>query len=281
LKIQPRNFISEPQLDQPSRPRLGDYEIHLAHEGFASIRQVSSGEIMHSRTDPMEEARSLYVEQSNLAERARVSLSEKSANVRPLIIWDVGLGAAANTMAAIHCYEEQARINRVRPLRIVSFENDLDSLRLAFQYRRDFSYLRHCGPASILKKGAWKSRKHSGLEWSLLLGDFLEMMSIAPAPPDLIYYDMFSIKTSGDLWTLDAFRKLFQACSGHATELFTYTCSTANRAAMLAAGFYVARGRNAGHKLETTVALTPSAYHAHSFYRHPLLTQDWLKKFFF
>ncbi|MDQ3115295.1 MAG: tRNA guanosine(34) transglycosylase Tgt, partial [Verrucomicrobiota bacterium] len=35
---------------------LGNYEVHIAHEGFASVRQVSSGEIMHMRTPPMEEA---------------------------------------------------------------------------------------------------------------------------------------------------------------------------------------------------------------------------------
>src|ERR1700731_204760 len=32
---------------------LGDYEVHKAWEGFASIRQISSGEIMHSRTSPI------------------------------------------------------------------------------------------------------------------------------------------------------------------------------------------------------------------------------------
>lgn len=278
MNLEPQNPASANKLPPKPRRQLGDYQIHIAREGFASIRQISSGEIMHSRTDPMEEARSLYVEQSNLAQRVRVSSGEDLANVRPLLIWDVGLGAAANTMAVIHCYEEEASRGWVRPLRIVSFENDLDSLRLALRYWRDFPYLRHCGPAAIVKKGGWKSTKHEGLRWSLLLGDFLETIWTAPAPPDLIYYDMFSTRTSGHLWTLDAFRKLFGACWGHATELFTYTCSTANRAAMLAAGFYVARGRNAGHKLETTIALTPSANGTQSPYRYPLLARDWLEK---
>jgi queuine tRNA-ribosyltransferase len=71
---------------------------------------------------------------------------------------------------------------------------------------------------------------------------------------------------------------LFEACAGRAAELFTYTCSTANRAALLAAGFYVARGRNAGEKLETTIALTPAACRASSSRRHELLTSDWLGK---
>src|SRR3954451_21305879 len=97
--------------DEPFR--LGDYEIHRAWEGFASIRQISSGEIMHSRTDPIEEAGQLYVEQSRLAERLK---SES------LILWDVGLGAAANAMAAIECYEQSSS---TQPFRITSFENDL------------------------------------------------------------------------------------------------------------------------------------------------------------
>jgi queuine tRNA-ribosyltransferase len=166
----------------------------------------------------------------------------------------------------------------VRPLKIVSFENDLDSLRLAFRHSRDFPYLRHSGPAGILKDGCWQSRQHPRLSWLLLLGDFLETMADAPDPPDLIFYDMFSTKTSGDQWTLEAFRKLFDACAGRAAELFTYTCSTANRAALLAAGFYVARGRNAGEKLETTIAFTPAACRASSASRHELLTPDWLEK---
>src|SRR5213082_285009 len=101
--------------------RRGDYEVHVAWEGFASIRQISSGEIMHSRTPPMEEARKLYVEQSNLVARVRLSPNENSQNATPLVLWDVGLGAAANAMAAILCYEEQAINGPVRPLRIISF----------------------------------------------------------------------------------------------------------------------------------------------------------------
>ncbi len=282
-----RAFLHESDVDNPIREQkirrkkllaLGDYEVHKAREGFASIRQISSGEIMHSRTAPMEEATKLYVEQSNLAERVRLSAAENLEGASSLIIWDVGLGAAANAMAAIRCYEEQAAHGLVRPMRIVSFENDLDSLRLAFRHDRDFPYLRHGGPAGILKEGHWQSRQHPGLSWLLLPGDFLETMAAAPAPPDLIFYDMFSTKTSANQWALAAFRQLFGACAGHASELFTYSCSTANRVALLAAGFYVAKGRNAGEKLETTIALTPAAYRMESPCRHELLAADWLGK---
>jgi len=249
---------------------LGDYEVHKAWEGFASIRQISSGEIMHSRTAPIKEARQLYIEQSHLAER----LGKSSESAPPLVLWDAGLGAAANAMAAIECYDDAAA---ARPLRIVSFENDLDSLRLALRHQENFPYLRADAVRALLADGHWQPRNQAGLSWMLLPGDFLEAMGRAPAP-DLIFYDMFSTKTSAQLWTAATFRRVFEACAGGAAELFTYTCSTANRAAFLAAGFYVARGRNAGDKLETTIALTPAAFQAGLANRRELLGRDWLAK---
>jgi queuine tRNA-ribosyltransferase len=250
--------------------RLGDYEVHKAWEGFASIRQVSSGEIMHSRTSPMEEARKLYVEQSHLAARLRETHQTKE----PLVIWDVGLGAAANAMAAIECFED---VEAARQMRIISFENDLDSLRLALRHKENFPYLRAEAVEAILAEGRWDSRDAGGLSWLLLSGDFFEAMNRAPAP-DIIFYDMFSTKTSAHLWTLAAFRRLFAACAGRAAELFTYTCSTANRAALLAAGFHLARGRNAGEKVETTIGLTPAALRRAGARSRELLGSDWLMK---
>src|SRR5439155_25837386 len=104
-------------------------------EGSASILQSPPGEIRRSPNPPMDEARRLYIEQSHLAERLH-------SGEQPLVIWDVGLGAAANAMAAVRCYEEQSLIGPVRPMRIISFENDLDSLRLAFANNERFTYLR-------------------------------------------------------------------------------------------------------------------------------------------
>ncbi|MGH8165409.1 MAG: tRNA-guanine transglycosylase, partial [Rhodanobacteraceae bacterium] len=234
------NPIRRPKPAREKSRSLGNYEVHIAHEGFASIRQITSGEIMHLRTPPMEEARSLYVEQSQLAER----LAEGEA---PLVIWDVGLGAAANAMAAIECYEAiggMGPIGPIRPMRLISFENDLDSLRLALRHDKKFPYLRHGGPVAIAKRGEWQSKHYAGLSWQLVPGDFLETMTQAPAPPDLIFYDMFSSKTHREQWTLEIFRRLFAACAGRAAELFTYTHSTAARAALLAAGFFVAKGRD-------------------------------------
>jgi queuine tRNA-ribosyltransferase len=179
-------------------------------------------------------------------------------------------------MSAILCYEAQAAAGPVRPMHIVSFENDLDPLKLAFMHNREFTYLRHSAIGGILGIGRWQSPKHPGLRLTLLQGDFLAKMSAAPAPPDLIFFDMFSSKTDGDQWTYGAFRQIFAACQGRATALFTYTCSTPVRASLLAAGFHVAKGSGTIDKVDTTIALTPAALESPP--RHELLGAEWLGK---
>jgi queuine tRNA-ribosyltransferase len=282
-----RAFLHEVDLDNPIKPPkirpkksliLGAYEVHAAGSDFASIRHIASGEIMHSRTPPIEEAHRLYVAQSNLAERVRWTGAGTPTDAEPLVIWDVGLGGAANAMAAIRCYEEEAARGPVRPLRIISFENDLDALRLAFRHEEKFRYLRHSGPAWVLRAGRWQSREHAGLSWELISGDFRETIATASGRPDLIFYDMFSSRADDAHWTPEAFRRLFRACAGRGAELFTYTFSTAARAALLAAGFYVAKGCATGDRAETTIAFTPETHRSSLPLRHELLSTDFLGK---
>ena len=244
---------------RPAAPRslcLGAYEIHTAMEGFSSIRHMASGEIMHSRTPPMEEAQALYVDQSGLAGRARLLPGESPETAAPLIIWDVGLGAAANAMAALLTYEAVAASGPVRGLQIISFENDLDPLRLALRHKKRFPYLEHGAADALAIRGAWHSRRFPRLSWRLLEGNFSETLTQAEALPDFIFYDLWSGRTQSDAWTVAAFRQLFDACREKPCALFTYTTSTAARVALLASGWYVARGVAAGAKTETTIALT-------------------------
>lgn len=250
------------------RQRLeGRYEV-VVREGVGRIRDRTSGEVMHSVNDPAHEARSLYVEQSNVVGRL------KTPDVHPLVVWDVGLGAGANAMATILAVEAMTPEERKRRLVLISFENDLDSLRLALRHTQWFKHLRHPAPTQLLAKNQWLSEA-SGIDWLLLPGDFRLRKFEAP-PPDIIYFDPFSFKTDGALWTLAAFRELADVCRDKATELFTYTYSTSARAAMLAAGFYVAKGRATGPKLETTIGLSPQAA-IQATHREFLGTQ-WLAK---
>jgi queuine tRNA-ribosyltransferase len=260
-----------PRIRAPRATVLGNYEVVVApQEGISRIRHRESGEIMHPVITPEEEARQLYVNQSRLIERG--------AEQDEIVLWDVGMGAAANAMAAVRAYEEAFTAGKVKArLHIVSFENDLDSLRLANSHLDRFTYLRHAAPSSILQRKEWESKKFP-IEWRLLEGDFRELFEEAP-PPDIIFYDPFSSKTNRECWCMETLQELFDHCaeraSPGATELFTYSASTAVRATLLAAGFYVARGNPTGPKGETTIACTEGALP----WRAPqLLGAEWLER---
>jgi queuine tRNA-ribosyltransferase len=252
---------------------LGDYEVLTSAEGFSSIRQISSGEVMHSVNRPSDEANRLYVEQSCLA--SRISRGRERDE---WVIWDVGLGAASNAMAAVQCFEQQYQNSpeNVGPLRIVSFECDLDPLKLAVKNPGRFPHLRHGAPHELLKNGRWL---HSSglLAWELWEGDFLEKFSAASVP-DILFYDPFSYKTDSALWTAPVFARLFDFCRPKSAELYTYSSSTAARAALLSSGFFVAEGVGTGPKADTTVAFT----RATGATEHPLtprlLGSEWLAR---
>ena len=262
--------------------QLGRYEVTL-RDGIGHIRDRISGEEMHPVGDPSQEARLLYVEQPRLLERLRAA--GEAPNGAPLVVWDVGLGAAANAMAAIHAIESEPGIlcapagagaaprAERRRLTLVSFENDLDALNLALRHPRWFRHLRHAAPRQLLVQGCWSSR--AGIDWLLLHGDFAVCKNDAP-PPDIIFFDPFSFRTDRELWTLAMFRALAELCADKAVELFTYSYSTSVRAAMLAAGFFVAKGVGTGPKTETTIALSPCA--AALPHRRELLGREWLGK---
>ena len=222
---------------------------------------------MHSSIDPGIESRELYVEQARMVERLR---EDPTA---PLVLWDVGLGAAHNAMAALTCCESSGNPEQ-RPVRIVSFENDAASLRLALRNADRFPHLQCAAPNHVLRFGEWRSERVP-LVWTFLEGDFLDRMEDAPTP-DLIFYDPFSAKTDTTLWTLACFERLYAACAGNDAELFTYSASTAVRTALLAAGFFVGVGAPTGSRPETTLALTPRAVRRATARGRTLLDERWL-----
>lgn len=258
-------------------PTLGDYEILPAPQGFNSIRQISSGEVMHSVNEPEAEANQVYVEQSALANRIR-----DTTTTAPLVIWDVGLGAAHNAMATLACFERTFAAApvaaegtpRLRPVRLISFERDLDPLKLAARDAAYFPHLRHGAPHELLKSGRWTHS--SGLfEWTLHPGDFLKEYPVVERP-DIIYYDPFSAKTDSPLWTPEAFADLHAHLGQKPAELYTYSSATAVRVTLLTTGFFVAAGIGSGPKASTTVAFNLAEAHA-SHPRPPaLLGTDWL-----
>jgi queuine tRNA-ribosyltransferase len=248
---------------------LGDYEIIKQRAGFHSVRHIPSGEIMHSVNEPVSEAVSLYVNQAGLG--TQLAAARESG----LVLWDAGMGAGTNAMSAIiECEKLYAQKSYSRGIRIISFENDLDPLRLAVMNKEIFPHVNHQAPEKILAHGIWRS-SHFPIEWVLLEGDFSVKLGTAPAP-DIIFYDLFSTITNASMWRLNHFRKIFTRCAGRSSVLITYTVSTAARAALLAAGFYVGYGAAAGPKSRTTIALSsPDS----RIYEIELLDREWLGRF--
>jgi queuine tRNA-ribosyltransferase len=269
----PARHVTKAVLRERKRKR-GRYEV-IVKEERGYIRDTLSGEIMHPGAAAAQEAQLLYVEQSRLLQRlSSPQVAPLTADApAPLVVWDVGLGAAANAMAAILAVESLGTA-AARPLKLVSFENDLDSLKLALDHPGRFTHLRHAAPRALLRDNRWNSTA-APIEWLLLEGDFA-VRKFEAQRPDIIFFDPFSFKTDSALWTLEAFRELAKACADKSTELYTYTYSTSIRAAMLAAGFYVAKGRGTGPKAETTIGLSPRAVGAAQ--DRELLGQEWLTK---
>ena len=250
--------LSSDDLDNPPKPPpvnakmdrmvLGNYEIVVRENKMGAIRHKGSGEVMHVSQDPRIESHSLYIEGSRLFDRLNQDDS-------PLVVWDVGLGAATNSMVGILALEERDSIQR--PIKIVSFENDLDSLRLALQHPWHFAHLRHAAPHRLLKDGRWESAKHP-ITWELQHGNFMDLCDAAD-PPDIVWFDPFSSKVDSPMWTMPVLAKVLTLTRGKATSLHTYSASTAIRASLLHAGWFVGRGVGTGMKRETTKAYTAEA----------------------
>jgi queuine tRNA-ribosyltransferase len=183
------------------------------------------------------------------------------------VVWDVGLGAGHNAMALLRALD---RAPGQRPVELISFEVDLDAVRLALSHKH-FEHLWHAAPHALSRDHVYR---RPGLTWTLCEGDFLALFAGQP-PADVVFYDPFSTQVEQTPWSLATFRRVFAHLTGP-TELFTFTSSTAVRSSMLAAGFHVARGVGTGPRSESTIALKLTGDAA--FAPHQLLGRDWLER---
>jgi tRNA U34 5-methylaminomethyl-2-thiouridine-forming methyltransferase MnmC len=229
--------------------RDGDFELVTLRNGTRAVRHLGHGEVMHPSVGPWQEALALYAEQSRLAEKLQ-------QDGPPLCIWDVGLGAGTNAVAALTTAASLGVAQR-RRLCVVSFELDLSPLRLALGDAEGFPFLQPFAHAAATLATA--KRVRDGLsDWELHLGDAASLWQEATRPPDLIYFDPFSPLSNPNLWTPAAFAGL-RECASEAEagcSLFTYSAATPTRVSLLLGGFCVGTGRATGLKAETTVAAT-------------------------
>jgi queuine tRNA-ribosyltransferase len=216
------------------------------------MRSIRVGEVMHPGVGPLVESRELYVRQSRLEARLR------DGAVR-LCVYDVGLGAGSNALAA-RAAAERAGDGAAR-LELVSFERDLGALELALAHPDAFGTAGAAGQAAraLLADGEHRSAR---TRWRLRRGELLDALAAeavaGEAPADIVFWDPFSPGADPSLWTVAAFRALRRAAAPRCT-LFTYSASTATRVALLLAGFAVGVGDAIGDKAQTTAAAVDPA----------------------
>src|SRR2546427_7733319 len=86
-------------------------------DGVHSVHSLAHKETFHPVIGPVAEAEALYVGQLQLRERVENTRGE-------FVIWDVGLGAAANVLTAL-----RATCDSVCTLRLLSFDLTLEPLK--------------------------------------------------------------------------------------------------------------------------------------------------------
>lgn len=234
------------------------YELVPLRGGAWGIRSLEYGEVCHPGVGPRIEAEALYVRGLDLPGRLTSHAGGCGMDSdRPFVIWDIGLGGAANATAVI----EAAAAHSVA-IRILSFDRTLGQLAFALQHAGQldcFGALTEA--ASALVKHGVCSFRHgkAAVEWSSVLGDFTALIGADAAAawpaPHAILFDPHSPGANPEMWTLPLFRSLHarldpeQPCS-----LATYSRSTAVRAGLLRAGFFVGAGGGTDTKEDTTVA---------------------------
>jgi tRNA U34 5-methylaminomethyl-2-thiouridine-forming methyltransferase MnmC len=227
-----------------------DYRIVKLASGAYSIHSLAEKETFHPVIGPTAEAEALYVNQPRIKERLARHLGE-------FVIWDVGLGAAANPITVLRATESIPSL-----VQIVSFDHTLAPLEFALQHQEYLPYLSgYEVEMRRLLEGRCVDfiRQKQKVHWEVHVADFPGLLSSAAAlkfpKPHLVLFDAFSPTTNPAMWTAPLFSNLFHLLDPErGCILPTYSRSTMLRVTLLLAGFFVGRGHPTGEKEETTVA---------------------------
>ena len=232
------------------------YEIVKLRNGAYSLRSLDFGETMHPAIGPMAEAEALYVQQLEIPQRA-------ANHGGAFVVWDIGLGAAANAIAVINSIPGH-------PLLLLSFDSTTAPLRFALGHTDELVYLKsyRAQIESLLSHGKTQFNR---VIWQLHLGNYPDLLRAELPPPDAILFDPFSPAKNPEMWTAGLFERIFQLLL-RPCSLANFSRSTMFRVALLLAGFYVGHGRAIARKEETTIAAN-----TWSLIRNPLDTR-WLER---
>ena len=227
--------------------------------GMNSLRSRANGQTFHPVVGPQKEAETVHVAGTRLVERATAFAGTSTTEM--FTVWDVGLGAAANALAAVAALA--AGYGAPDDVSLLSFDHSLGAFDFALANGDALGYPRaHLAEMTELRE---KTRtafelplSQNGLVyWSVILEDFPRLLNAAaflPAP-QAVFYDPYSPTVNPEMWTLETFAAVLARTREESPCLLTtYTRSTAVRVTLLLAGWYVGIGGATGEKDETTVA---------------------------
>jgi hypothetical protein len=225
-----------------------EFELAPLPSGIWTLRCRASGEAFHPAIGPIAEAQTLHVKQQRLHERT-------IPRNGPLIIWDIGLGAAGNAVAVLEALRAPTSPGRFVQCELHSFDRTLAPLLFALQHADELDYLKpYLAHLDGLRREGHV--QFNNIAWFFHRGDFRASLELASLPaPHAILFDPYSPRTNPEMWSLGLFRRLRARLPQDAVALLTsYSRSTAVRVTLLLAGFFVGRGAGVGAKDETTVA---------------------------
>jgi len=154
---------------------LNGYKLVQLANGARGIHSLAYGETMHPAIGPAAEAVALYVKQLRLEERLREHAGQ-------FVIWDVGLGAAANALAVLRATRQVTCA-----IRLVSFDETIEPLQFGLNHADALGYFGgHQSHVQTLLEKHGVTFRDAGhrVAWELQSGDFPALLArlVAASP---------------------------------------------------------------------------------------------------
>ncbi|MEM1280506.1 MAG: MnmC family methyltransferase [Cyanobacteria bacterium P01_H01_bin.152] len=248
----------------------GPFPIESTADGSATFYSHRFGEWFHSRSGAYKEARSTYVQATQLLERAQ--------SQGQITFLDICYGLGYNTAAAL---EAIWAISPHTPIRLVGLELDetipqaaiaqgllndwpgavqtaLNAIATTYRVAGD-----GLGPHPKSLSQNWERDFELAFDWSqvnldahLLIGDArqqIQALVTQAFQADVIFLDPFSPPRCPQLWTVE-FLSLVAHCLHPQGILATYSCAAAVRAALKLAGLQIGSLTAPGRRWPSTLA---------------------------